>query len=105
MRSARHYQTALEIYDCVPLSRPDKEMVQAIIIPLRLLDCFGFVTPISLAVVVFGARVVVDGGRLGAVLVAGRGTVEVGLLKKAEGEGILIVAISHKPGMVALCAA
>lgn len=79
-------------------------MVQAIIIPLRLLDCFGFATPFSLAVVVFGARVVVD-GRLGAVLVAGRGTVEVGLLKKAEGEGILIVAISHESGMVALCAA
>lgn len=78
----------------VPLSRPDKRKVQAIIIPLRLLDCFGFATPSALAVVVFGARVVVD-GRLGADLVVGRGTGEVGLLKKAEGEGILIVAMDR----------
>lgn len=43
---------------------------------------------------------VVD-GRLGAVLVLGLGTGAVGLFKKAEGEGMLIVAIIHR--MQLLC--
>ncbi len=72
-------------------------MVQAITIPLRLLDCFGFATPSALAVVVFGALAMVD-GRLGAVLVLGRGTVAAGLFKKAEGEGILMVAMIRAIG-------
>ena len=63
-----------------------------IVIPLRLFDCLGFATPSAFNVAVADAVGVVD-GRLGAVLVVGLGTVEVGLLRKAEGEGMLIVAI------------
>ena len=74
------------------ISRPDKEAVRARVIPLRLLDCFGFVTPSAFTVAVLDALAVVD-GRLGAALVVDFGTGETGLLKKAEGEGILIVAM------------
>ncbi len=86
----------------VLISRPEqvKGMVRAITIPLRLLDCFGFATPSALAVVVFGALAMVD-GRLGAVLVVGRGTVAAGLFKKAEGEGTLIVAMNRAIGCAA----
>lgn len=67
--------------------------MEAIVIPLRLLDCFGFATPSAFTVVVSGALVVVD-GRLGPVLGVGLRIVEVGLLKKAGGEGMLIVAMN-----------
>lgn len=71
-----------------------------IVIPLRLLDCFGLLIASAFTPGVVDALVVVD-GRLGAVLVLGLGTGAVGLLKKAEGEGMLIVAMIHR--MELLC--
>lgn len=67
-------------------------MVAGRVLPLRLLDCFGFVTPSPFAVGLFDALVVVD-VRLAALLMVGFVTVGVGLVRNADGEGILIVAM------------
>lgn len=77
-------------------------MVQAIVIPLRLLDCLGFAMPSPFTDVAFCVLEVVD-GLLGAGLGVGLGVVDAGLLKKAEGEGMLMVAMSGDA--VALCVA
>ena len=67
--------------------------MQRSVIPLRLLDCFGFVAASVFGTAVLRALVVVDSRLAAAVLVAVLGTSEVGPFKKADGEGILIVAI------------
>ncbi len=79
--------------DVVPHHRgQDKGMLQRRVIPLRLFDCLGLTTPSPLTVVLLDALAVVD-DRLGAVFGAGLGMVAVGPLRKADGDGILIVAI------------
>ncbi len=72
----------------------DKRVQQFIGIPLRLLDCLGFVTPVDAFELLADCFAVVD-LRFCAVVVVGGGFADsiTSVGKKADGDGIVIVSI------------